>query len=53
MPRKEILQSKKEREKLGGMYECILCACYSTSCLSYLWNPESYLDPVALLHVNR
>ncbi|KAK7365213.1 hypothetical protein VNO80_14089 [Phaseolus coccineus] len=50
---KEILQSKKDRKKLDGMYECILCACCSTSCPSYWWNPESYLGPAALLHANR
>ncbi|KAJ0252947.1 Succinate dehydrogenase [Hirschfeldia incana] len=50
---KEILQSKKDRAKLDGMYECILCACCSTSCPSYWWNPESYLGPAALLHANR
>ncbi|XP_057437430.1 succinate dehydrogenase [ubiquinone] iron-sulfur subunit 2, mitochondrial-like [Lotus japonicus] len=53
VPGKEILQSKKDREKLDGMYECILCACCSTSCPSYWWNPESYLGPAALLHANR
>ncbi|CAI0456684.1 unnamed protein product [Linum tenue] len=52
-PGKEILQSKKDRAKLDGMYECILCACCSTSCPSYWWNPESYLGPAALLHANR
>ncbi|XP_015879056.3 succinate dehydrogenase [ubiquinone] iron-sulfur subunit 2, mitochondrial [Ziziphus jujuba] len=52
-PGKEILQSKEDREKLDGMYECILCACCSTSCPSYWWNPESYLGPAALLHANR
>jgi len=50
---KEILQSKKDRAKLDGMYECILCACCSTSCPSYWWNPEKYLGPAALLHANR
>uniref|UniRef100_UPI001CB91227 succinate dehydrogenase [ubiquinone] iron-sulfur subunit 2, mitochondrial-like n=1 Tax=Erigeron canadensis TaxID=72917 RepID=UPI001CB91227 len=50
---KEIIQSKKDRAKLDGMYECILCACCSTSCPSYWWNPESYLGPAALLHANR
>lgn len=50
---KEVLQSKKDRAKLDGMYECILCACCSTSCPSYWWNPESYLGPAALLHANR
>ncbi|ONK57582.1 uncharacterized protein A4U43_C09F1970 [Asparagus officinalis] len=49
---KEVLQSKKDRAKLDGMYECILCACCSTSCPSYWWNPESYLGPAALLHAN-
>ncbi|KAL6507283.1 Succinate dehydrogenase [ubiquinone] iron-sulfur subunit 2, mitochondrial [Orobanche gracilis] len=52
-PGKEILQSKEDRKKLDGMYECILCACCSTSCPSYWWNPESYLGPAALLHANR
>ncbi|KAK9104246.1 hypothetical protein Scep_021090 [Stephania cephalantha] len=53
VPGKEIPQSKKDREKLDGMYECILCACCSTSCPSYWWNPESYLGPAALLHAHR
>ncbi|KAG0488411.1 hypothetical protein HPP92_006980 [Vanilla planifolia] len=52
-PGKEVLQSKKDRAKLDGMYECILCACCSTSCPSYWWNPETYLGPAALLHANR
>ncbi|KAF3458024.1 hypothetical protein FNV43_RR02687 [Rhamnella rubrinervis] len=52
MPRKEVLQSKKDRAKLDGMYKCILCVCCSTSCPSYCWNPESYLGPAALLHAN-
>eukprot|EP01018_Ginkgo_biloba_P009527 Gb_26249 [translate_table: standard] len=50
---KENLQSKQDRAKLDGMYECILCACCSTSCPSYWWNPEKYLGPAALLHANR
>eukprot|EP00246_Nothoceros_aenigmaticus_P009071 TRINITY_DN24370_c0_g1_i1.p1 TRINITY_DN24370_c0_g1~~TRINITY_DN24370_c0_g1_i1.p1 ORF type:complete len:291 (-),score=26.65 TRINITY_DN24370_c0_g1_i1:77-949(-) len=50
---KEVLQSKKERAKLDGMYECILCACCSTSCPSYWWNPDKYLGPAALLHAHR
>lgn len=50
---REVLQSKKDREKLDGMYECILCACCSTSCPSYWWNPEKYLGPAALLHAHR
>lgn len=52
-PGKEIPQSKNDRAKLDGMYECILCACCSTSCPSYWWNPETYLGPAALLHANR
>jgi succinate dehydrogenase (ubiquinone) iron-sulfur subunit len=50
---KEIPQTKADRAKLDGMYECILCACCSTSCSSYWWNPEEYLGPIALLHANR
>lgn len=53
VPGKEIPQSKKNRAKLDGMYECILCACCSTSCPSYWWNPEIYLGPAALLHAHR
>lgn len=52
-PGKEIPQSKKDRAKLDGMYECILCACCSTSCPSYWWTSEAYLGPAALLHANR
>ncbi|KAF3438613.1 hypothetical protein FNV43_RR21376 [Rhamnella rubrinervis] len=50
VPGKEILQSKKDRAKLDGMYECILYTCCSTSCPSCCWNPQSYLGPAALLH---
>ncbi|CAI5948489.1 unnamed protein product [Closterium sp. NIES-65] len=50
---KEFLQTKEDRAKLDGMYECILCACCSTSCPSYWWNPEKYLGPSALLNANR
>ena len=50
---KELLQSKEERAKLDGMYECILCACCTTSFLSYWWNLEPFLGPTALLHANR
>jgi succinate dehydrogenase / fumarate reductase iron-sulfur subunit len=52
-PEKEWLQSKEEREKLDGLYECILCACCSTSCPSYWWNPERYLGPATLLQAYR
>jgi succinate dehydrogenase / fumarate reductase iron-sulfur subunit len=53
MPEKEWLQSKEEREKLDGLYECILCACCSTSCPSYWWNPDRYLGPATLLQAYR
>ena len=50
---RERLQSKEEREKLDGLYECILCACCSTSCPSYWWNGERYLGPAVLLQAWR
>ncbi|MDF3047915.1 MAG: succinate dehydrogenase iron-sulfur subunit [Candidatus Midichloriaceae bacterium] len=50
---KERLQSPKDRAKLDGSYECILCACCSTSCPSYWWNSESYLGPAVLLQAYR
>ncbi len=50
---KEIYQSKEEREKLDGYYECIMCACCSTSCPSYWWNGEKYLGPAVLLQAYR
>ena len=49
----ERLQSPEDREKLDGLYECILCACCSTSCPSYWWNPDRYLGPAILLHAYR
>jgi len=52
-PEKEWKQSHDEREKLDGLYECILCACCSTSCPSYWWNSERYLGPAALLQAYR
>jgi succinate dehydrogenase / fumarate reductase, iron-sulfur subunit len=52
-PDKERLQSKEDREKLDGLYECILCACCSTSCPSYWWNSDRYLGPAALLQAHR
>ncbi len=52
-PDKERLQSKQERERLDGLYECILCACCSTSCPSYWWNSDRYLGPAALLNAYR
>ncbi|XP_042038173.1 succinate dehydrogenase [ubiquinone] iron-sulfur subunit 3, mitochondrial [Salvia splendens] len=50
---KEYRQSTAERWRLDGLYECILCACCSTSCPSYWWNPEEFLGPAALLHAYR
>ena len=50
---KENLQTKEDRSKLDGMYECIMCACCSTSCPSYWWNPEKYLGPASLLQAHR
>lgn len=50
---KERLQSEDDRRKLDGLYECILCACCSTSCPSYWWNPDKYLGPAALLQAYR
>jgi succinate dehydrogenase / fumarate reductase iron-sulfur subunit len=52
-PRTEWLQSRENREKLDGLYECILCACCSTSCPSYWWNGEKYLGPAVLLQAYR
>ena len=49
----ELIQSKKERSKLDGYYECILCACCSTSCPSYWWNGDKYLGPAVLLQAYR
>lgn len=50
---KENFQSIENRKKLDGKYECILCACCSTSCPSYWWNSDKYLGPAALLAVSR
>jgi succinate dehydrogenase / fumarate reductase iron-sulfur subunit len=50
---KERLQSPEDREKLDGLYECILCACCSTSCPSYWWNGDKYLGPATLLQAYR
>ncbi len=52
-PEKEWKQSRNDREVLDGLYECILCACCSTSCPSYWWNSERYLGPAALLQSYR
>jgi succinate dehydrogenase / fumarate reductase iron-sulfur subunit len=52
-PQKERRQSHEDREKLDGLYECILCACCTTSCPSYWWNGERYLGPAVLLQAQR
>jgi succinate dehydrogenase / fumarate reductase, iron-sulfur subunit len=52
-PTRERLQSEEDRAKLDGLYECILCACCSTSCPSYWWNPDRYLGPAILLQAYR
>lgn len=52
-PERERLQSKEDRAKLDGLYECILCACCSTSCPSYWWNGDRYLGPSILLQAYR
>ncbi|MBI1260420.1 MAG: succinate dehydrogenase iron-sulfur subunit [Rhizobiales bacterium] len=52
-PAKEWRQSHDDRAKLDGLYECILCACCSTSCPSYWWNGDRYLGPAALLQAYR
>ncbi len=52
-PEKEWAQDRGDREKLDGLYECILCACCTTSCPSYWWNGDRYLGPAALLQAYR
>ncbi|MDX1590151.1 MAG: succinate dehydrogenase iron-sulfur subunit [Oleiphilaceae bacterium] len=52
-PEQERLQSPEEREKLDGLYECILCACCSTSCPSFWWNPDKFIGPAGLLQAYR
>ena len=53
LPSKERLQSPEDREKLDGLYECILCACCSTSCPSFWWNPDKFIGPAGLLQAYR
>ena len=50
---KEFIQTKMDRAKLDGLYECILCACCSTSCPSYWWNGDKYLGPAVLMQAYR
>lgn len=52
-PEKERLQSPEERKKLDGLYECILCACCTTSCPSFWWNPDKFVGPAGLLAAYR
>ncbi len=52
-PEREWLQSPEDRARLDGLYECVMCACCSTSCPSYWWNSDRYLGPAALLAAER
>ena len=52
-PETERLQSPEDREELNGLYECILCACCSTSCPSFWWNPDKFVGPAGLLQAYR
>lgn len=52
-PARERLQSPEERAKLDGLYECILCACCTSSCPSFWWNPEKFVGPAGLLQARR
>ena len=52
-PARERLQAPEDREKLNGLYECILCACCSTACPSFWWNPDKFVGPAGLLQAYR
>ena len=52
-PEKERLQAPADREELDGLYECILCACCSTACPSFWWNPDKFVGPAGLLAAYR
>ena len=52
-PERERLQSPAERDELDGLYECILCACCSTACPSFWWNPDKFVGPAGLLQAYR
>jgi succinate dehydrogenase / fumarate reductase iron-sulfur subunit len=52
-PERERLQSPEERDQLDGLYECILCACCTTACPSYRWNPDRFVGPAGLLQAYR
>ena len=53
VPEVERLQTPEDRDKLDGLYECILCACCTTSCFSFWWNPDKFRGPAALLQAWR
>ena len=53
LPEKERLQSPEDREELNGLYECILCACCTTACPSFWWNPDKFVGPAGLLAAYR
>lgn len=53
VPARERLQSPEDREKLDGLYECILCACCSTACPTFWWNPDKFIGPAGLLQAYR
>ncbi|MEI4259991.1 MAG: succinate dehydrogenase iron-sulfur subunit [Candidatus Dasytiphilus stammeri] len=53
VPVREYLQTPTQREKLNGLYECILCACCSTACPSFWWNPDKFIGPAGLLTAYR
>ena len=52
-PERERLQSPEQRDELNGLYECILCACCSTACPSFWWNPDKFVGPAGLLNAYR
>lgn len=52
-PETERLQTRQERDQLDGLYECILCACCSTACPSFWWNPDKFVGPAGLLQAYR
>ncbi len=52
-PEIEYKQTPEQRDKLDGLYECVLCACCSTACPSFWWNPDKFLGPAALLQSYR
>ena len=53
LPEVELKQSPEDRDRLDGLYECILCGCCSTACPSFWWNPDKFLGPAALLQAAR